>query len=96
MFAEVAIGPADRSDQWVLSTAVQRIGERTVVFVPLDEAGKFQIRDVELGDESEGFRVVLTGLRAEERVVTKGGFTLKSQLLKRQFGEDEELAGKER
>jgi cobalt-zinc-cadmium efflux system membrane fusion protein len=98
MFVEVAIeGRRIGGDQLMIpSTAVQRIGERTVVFVPLDEAGKFQIRDVELGDESEGSRVVLTGLRPAERVVSKGGFTLKSQLLKGQFGEEEELGGKER
>ena len=98
MFVEVAIeGRHTGDDQLMIpSTAVQRIGERTVVFVPLDDAGKFQIRDVELGAESQGFRVVLTGLRASERVVSKGGFTLKSQLLKGQFGEDEELGGKER
>jgi membrane fusion protein, heavy metal efflux system len=98
MFVEVAIeGRRTGGDQLMIpSTAVQRIGERTVVFVPLDEAGKFQIRDVELGAESESSRIVITGLRAGERVVSKGGFTLKSQLLKGQFGEDEELGGKER
>lgn len=98
MFVEVAIeGRRTGGDQLMIpSTAVQRIGERTVVFVPLDETGKFQIRDVELGAESEGSRLVITGLRAGERVVSKGGFTLKSQLLKGQFGEDEELGGKER
>ncbi len=98
MFVEVAIeGRRTGGDQLMIpSTAVQRIGERTVVFVPLEDAGKFQIRDVELGSESEGSRIVLTGLRAGERVVSKGGFTLKSQLLKGQFGEDEELGGKER
>lgn len=98
MSVDVAIeGRQTGGDQLMIpSTAVQRIGERTVVFVPLDDAGKFQIRDVELGAESQGVRVVLTGLRASERVVSKGGFTLKSQLLKGQFGEDEELGGKER
>ncbi len=98
MFVEVAIeGTRTGGDQLMIpSTAVQRIGERTVVFVPFDDAGKFQIRDVELGAESQGARVVLTGLRPGERVVSKGGFTLKSQLLKGQFGEDEELGGKER
>ena len=98
MFADVAIeGQRTGGDQLMVpSTAVQRIGERTVVFVLLDDAGKFHVRDVELGDESEGSRIVLTGLRAGERVVSKGGFTLKSQLLKGQFGEDEELGGKER
>lgn len=98
MFVEVAIdGRRTGGDQLMIpATAVQRIGARTVVFVPLDDAGKFQIRDVELGPESGDSRVVLTGLQAGDRVVSKGGFTLKSQLLKGQFGEDEELGGKEK
>ncbi|HXG57360.1 MAG TPA: efflux RND transporter periplasmic adaptor subunit [Vicinamibacterales bacterium] len=98
MFVQAAIeGRRTGGDALMIpSSAVQRIGERTVVFVPADDAGKFRIRDVELGDESEGSRVVVKGLRAGERVVSKGGFTLKSQLLKGQFGEDEELGGPER
>lgn len=98
MFADVAIqGRRLEGNQLLIpSTAVQRIGERTVVFVPLEDDGKFQVRDVELGDESEGLRSVRSGLKPGERFVTKGGFTLKSQLLKGQFGEDEELGGKER
>lgn len=98
MFVEATIeGRRTGGDQLMIAaTAVQRIGERTVVFLPLDETGKFQIRDVELAPESGDFRVVLTGLKAGDRVVSKGGFTLKSQLLKGQFGEDEELGGKEK
>lgn len=97
MFVEAAIeGSRTGEELTIPSTAVQRIGERSVVFVPSNEANEFEVRDVELGQESQGSRVVLTGLRAGERVVSKGGFTLKSQLLKGQFGEDEELGGKER
>ena len=98
MFVEVAIdGRRNGGDELMIpSSAVQRIGERTVVFVPLDNTGKFQIRDVDLGPESSDARVVLSGLRVGDRVVSKGGFTLKSQLLKGQFGEDEELGAKEK
>jgi membrane fusion protein, heavy metal efflux system len=76
------------------SEAVQRIGERSVVFIPTADAGHFEVRDVELGDEIQGARLVRKGLREGERVVTRGGFTLKSQLLKGQFGEEEEISGK--
>jgi hypothetical protein len=44
----------------------------------------------------EGARAVRSGLAAGDRVVTKGAFTLKSQLLKAQFAEDEEGATGER
>jgi cobalt-zinc-cadmium efflux system membrane fusion protein len=72
----------------VASTAVQRIGERTVVFVPKDdEPNHFEVRDVELGGEVEGYRRVLSGLSLGEKVVTKGSFTLKTQLMKGELGE---------
>jgi cobalt-zinc-cadmium efflux system membrane fusion protein len=97
MFLDVAMeGPvqAGAPQLTVPVDAVQRIGERTIVFVPTADAGRFQIRDVQLGDDFSGVRVVLNGLAAGDRVVVKGGFTLKSQLLKGQFGEDEEIVKK--
>jgi membrane fusion protein, heavy metal efflux system len=69
--------------------AVQRVGERTIVFVPKgNEAGHFEVREVELGGVSDGLRRVTAGLKAGERVVTKGGFTLKTQLQKGELGEE--------
>jgi len=93
-FVEVTLQGAmdSRSTEMrVPSDAVQRIGERTVVFVAKGEPGVFEIRDVELGDQTQNLQVVLHGLAAGDRVVTKGAFTLKSQVLKGQFGEDETL-----
>lgn len=94
MFVEAGFqaggGPAAGEELMVPSAAVQRIGERTVVFIPKeDEPGHFEVRDVELGGASGDYRKVLGGLSLGERVVTKGGFTLKTQLLKGEIGEDE-------
>lgn len=75
----------------VPDSAVQQIGERKVVFVATQEAGRFEVKDVNVGDEVDGQRIVLAGLAAGDRVVTRGAFTIKSQLLKGQFGEEEEL-----
>jgi cobalt-zinc-cadmium efflux system membrane fusion protein len=58
-----------------------------VVFVPKEEKGHFEVRDVELGGQVERHRKVLGGLSLGERVVTKGSFTLKTRLLKGQMGE---------
>ncbi len=87
--------------------AVQRAGERTVVFVP-KEAGhdeekeekkgaakdekkekvaRVEAREVELGGVVDGMRRVTGGLKAGERVVTKGSFTLKTQMMKGELGE---------
>jgi membrane fusion protein, heavy metal efflux system len=68
--------------------AVQRINERTVVFLPNDgERGHFEARDVELGGSAGGYQRVISGLKSGERIVSKGSFTLKTQLLKGEMGE---------
>jgi membrane fusion protein, heavy metal efflux system len=72
----------------VPAAAVQRVGERTVVFVPDEgEPGHFEVRDVRLGGEIAGYHRVLEGLALGEKVVTTGSFTLKSQLMKGALGE---------
>jgi cobalt-zinc-cadmium efflux system membrane fusion protein len=67
--------------------AVQRIADRTVVFVPTGEPGHFEIRDVRLGDPRNGLHPVSEGLKVGERVVTRGSFVLKTQSMKGELGE---------
>jgi multidrug efflux pump subunit AcrA (membrane-fusion protein) len=67
--------------------AVQRIADRTIVFVAGDKDREFEARDVELGELSNGFHPIVSGLQVGERVVTKGSFTLKTQLMKGELGE---------
>jgi cobalt-zinc-cadmium efflux system membrane fusion protein len=93
MFVEVgfhASTNASGDDELVIpSTAVQRIGERTIVFIPKEgEPGVFEVREVELGGEVSGYHRVLSGLKLGEKVVTKGSFTLKTQLQKGGLGEE--------
>ena len=52
------------------------------------KAGAFRTRDVEAGERVEAGRVILGGLAAGERVVTRGAFTVKSELLKAELEED--------
>jgi RND family efflux transporter MFP subunit len=92
MFVEVGFqavsGEGAGEELVVKSEAVQRISDRTVVFVPkTDEPGAFEVRDVEVGGETDGYRRVLSGLEAGERVVTKGSFTLKTQMQKGEMGD---------
>jgi cobalt-zinc-cadmium efflux system membrane fusion protein len=94
MFVEVGFqagtGKATGEDLVIPNEAIQKIGDRTIVFVPEEnEPGQFKVHDVELGAEIGGYRRVLSGLKLEDKVVTKGSFTLKAQLMKSQFGEDE-------
>lgn len=93
MFVEVAFqsssGTVTGEELSVRSEAVQRIGDRNVVFIPRErEPGSFEVREVELGGVAEGYQQVLSGLQAGERVVTKGSFTLKTQLMKSSMGDE--------
>jgi cobalt-zinc-cadmium efflux system membrane fusion protein len=94
MFVEVGFqssaGTATGEELMVRSEAVQRIGDRSVVFIPKEgESDTFEVRDVELGGVVDGYQRVLSGHQVGERVVTKGSFTLKTQLLKSSMAEEE-------
>jgi cobalt-zinc-cadmium efflux system membrane fusion protein len=93
MFTEVGFqtGTNDASGEElvVASAAVQRTGDKTIVFVPREgEAGVFEAREVEAGGENEGYTRIISGLKLGEMVVTKGSFTLKTQLEKAAMGDE--------
>ncbi len=93
MFTEVEFQvrtAATENELLVPEAAIRRLGERTVVFIAEeDEPGHFKVRDVEVGGTTNGLTRILSGLKEGERVVTKGSFTLKTQLLKGELKEDE-------
>ena len=78
MFASVKIGTGKMEALAIPESAVQREGDKTIVFVAEDET-TFQKRAVEIGPEVDDFHQVLSGLEKGERIVTKGAFTLKSE-----------------
>lgn len=93
MFTEVGFrtgtDEATGEELVVKSEAIQRTGEKTVVFVPKDdEPGAFEVREVEIGAEIDGYTRIISGLELGEKVVTKGSFTLKTQLEKGAMGDD--------
>ena len=93
MFVEVGFqtgtGETTGEELVVPAIAIQRIGEKTVVFVPKEsEPGAFEVREVETGGEVEEYTRILSGLKLGEKVVTKGSFTLKTQLQKGELGEE--------
>ncbi|MGA9768062.1 MAG: efflux RND transporter periplasmic adaptor subunit [Blastocatellia bacterium] len=94
MFVEVSFeagapapGREVASELVIPETAIQRIGDRTVVFLPKEEPGHFEVRDVEIGGVVDGYQRIISGLALGDRVVTKGSFTLKTQLMKGEMGE---------
>lgn len=73
----------------VPSSAIQRDGERNIVFIPkTNEAGAFEVREIEIGGEIDGYTSVKSGLALGDKVVTKGSFVLKTQLQKGELGEE--------
>lgn len=94
MFTEVhfqtgSSGTEAKKQLFILAEAAQTVDGRTVIFlVKYGEAGHFEVKDVELGEEIEGYRPVIKGLVVGERIVTKGSFTLKTKMLKNRLEED--------
>jgi cobalt-zinc-cadmium efflux system membrane fusion protein len=91
MFVEIGFQAgtgANMSEELVVpSSAVQRIGEKNVVFIPKDdEPGAFEVREIEIGGEVEGYTRIVNGLKLGDKVVTKGSFTLKTQSQKGAMG----------
>jgi len=88
MFARVQLeGVTPEPRVHVPVDAVQDLGERRVVFVP-GRDGQYVARDVETGEERDGRVEIRRGLTAGERVVMRGAFLLKSELLASPEGEE--------
>lgn len=95
MFVEVGLQTGTNAeggeDLVVPTVAIQRLGEKTVVFIPkTDEPGEFEVREIETGGETGGYTRVREGLKLGETVVTKGSFTLKTQLQKGAIEDDDD------
>ena len=80
MYLDVEFTTSGASGPVVPEAAVQSIGERHVVFLPIkDNEGSFVLRQVRLGPAADGHYSVLEGLRLQEEVVTDGSFILKAE-----------------
>lgn len=81
MFAAIKISAGKKDVLAIPASAVQREGEKTIVFVLKDE-NSFEKRVVEIRSPLDGFHEVISGVKEGEKVVIKGAFTLKSEGLK--------------
>jgi RND family efflux transporter MFP subunit len=87
MFARVRLqGSSPEDVVQVPVDAIQEIGERRVVFVA-GPGGQYVARDVVTGTERDGRVDVRRGLAPGDKVVVRGAFLLKSQLLASAAGE---------
>lgn len=95
MFAAVRFQGVLQSDTpklYVPTGAVQRDGNRLIVFVPRNDS-TFIGREIRVGQQTADWMEVLEGLSAGDRVVTSGAFLLKSELRKGELGEGDEHKG---
>src|SRR5215470_358054 len=75
--------PSDERTVVIPRAAVQTIGERQVVFVPVpDEEGKFLARSVQVGPLRGDLVTIRSGVRPGEVVVTEGSFFLRAEMLR--------------
>ena len=78
MFGEVVLQGATREGLRIPADAVIDSGTRNVVFVALGE-GKFQPREVKLGDSDGQTVEVVSGVSEGEQVVTRANFLIDSE-----------------
>jgi cobalt-zinc-cadmium efflux system membrane fusion protein len=83
MYVDVEFTAPGASGPVVPEAAVQSIGERHFVFLPIKNSeGSFVLREVRLGPAADGHYSVLEGLRLQEEVVTDGSFILKAEAVR--------------
>ncbi|MEW6004959.1 MAG: efflux RND transporter periplasmic adaptor subunit [Stygiobacter sp.] len=89
MFGELFIPINSNTKGIIIPTdAMVKEGNESYVFV-VENDSTFTRRNVETGIEFAGMREVVSGLKKGEKIVSKGVFFLKSELLKETFGEEE-------
>ncbi len=87
MFAQVDLEQRDqRSALFIPDSAVEDLNGQKVAFVQT-AAETFQVRTLKIRGTANGQVEVAEGIRDGERVVTRGAFALKSELLKSTLGE---------
>lgn len=80
MFVQMTFqGGAGERRALVPRSAVQSIGNRTVVYVPTDEEGHFLEKVVTPGSPAGDAVQVLDGVKPGDRVVTEGSFFLRAE-----------------
>jgi len=81
------VGAAGRTVTAVTSSAVQRLGDVTVVFVPTQEEGEFRAVPVTVASRGGDLVRLRSGLSEGDPYVAEGAFVLKSELSRGELGE---------
>src|SRR6266481_6530376 len=83
MYVDVEFTSPGAPGPVVPEAAVQSIGERQYVFLPVkNNQGSFELREVHLGPLAGGNYSVIKGLNERDQVVTDGSFILKAEAIR--------------
>lgn len=87
MFATAWIATGAQGEQVVAvpATALQRMDDQWVVFLPRGE-GRFEVRPVERGRDLGDEVAIVSGLKPGERIVVEGAFILRAEAEKKEGG----------
>ena len=89
MFGEIVIDSNVKQNKpFVPDDAIQKYGKEVFVFYDLGD-GKYKKQDIELGEKTQGGYFVNKGITSGDKIVSKGSFTLKAEMLKSEFAEEE-------
>jgi cobalt-zinc-cadmium efflux system membrane fusion protein len=88
MFATINLHVGRQDVPAVPSAAVVLDHGKTLAFVQV-APDRFEPRPIQVGTPVDGLQPVVSGLALGEKVVTAGAFTLKSELLKGSFGDED-------
>jgi cobalt-zinc-cadmium efflux system membrane fusion protein len=87
MFVQVAFQTGGGQRRTLVPrAAIQTVGERSVVYVPADEEGRFIERTVKLGAIVGDYIQIEEGVKAGERVATEGSFLLRAEAARTRSG----------
>lgn len=84
MFADVTVRTEEQSVLAVPRAALQQVGSRTMVFVTRGPH-RFEFLDVTIGETSNEYVEIKSGLMEKDEVVTEGSYALKSEALRGQM-----------
>ena len=89
MFGQIIIkSNVKQNKPFVPDSAIQKYGKEVFVFYDLG-GGKYKKQVVELGEKSEGGYFINKGVNVGDKIVANGSFTIKAELLKSEFAEEE-------
>ena len=90
MFGQIFIKEDEKQMKILVpNEAIQEYGKESFVFVYLKD-GKYKKQTIEIAETGNGGHFINRGLKAGDKIVTNGSFTLKAELVKKQFKQEEE------